>query len=100
VAKLAECPNLLILCFNVEHLLEPLARYISWTSTLIGLFQIVPATLKRQTRADTVKPRPAISRPEGSKPAEDRQSYRRAPGVGPDKKADVGAGTGEVEFVS
>lgn len=65
--------------------------------------QIVPATLKRQARAETARPRPTLPRSEGSRPAEDRVAYRRAPvpgSTGPDKKADVGAGTGDVEFVS
>lgn len=35
-----------------------------------------------------------------SKTGEDRSSYRRVQGGGPDKKGDVGAGTGDVEFVS
>ncbi|XP_023720635.1 40S ribosomal protein S10b-like, partial [Cryptotermes secundus] len=65
------------------------------------LGQIVPSTLKRQPRAEAVRPRPTLPRSEGSRPAEDRAAYRRAPGTGsagPDKKADVGAGTGDVEF--
>lgn len=67
------------------------------------LGQIVPSTLKRQPRQETARPRPTAPRSEGSRPAEDRAAYRRAPGTGsagPDKKADVGAGTGDVEFVS
>jgi hypothetical protein len=67
------------------------------------LGQIVPSTLKRQARAETARPRPTAPRSEGSRPAEDRAAYRRAPGTGsagPDKKADVGAGIGDVEFVS
>ena len=65
--------------------------------------QIVPATLKRQTRPETARPRPTAPRSEGARPAEDRAAYRRAPGAasaGPDKKAEVGAGTADVEFVS
>jgi len=67
------------------------------------LGQIVPSTLKRQPRQETARPRPTAPRSEGSRPAEDRAAYRRTPGTGsggPDKKADVGAGTGDVEFVS
>lgn len=61
----------------------------------------MPSTLKRQVRQETARPRAAATRSEGPRPAEDRAAYRRAPGVGgPDKKADVGAGTGEMEFVS
>lgn len=64
--------------------------------------EIVPSTLKRAARSETQRPRAAaLPRAEGSgKPAEDRQSYRRAPGGsgGPDKKGDVGAGAGDVEF--
>ncbi|XP_075214293.1 small ribosomal subunit protein eS10-like [Lycorma delicatula] len=61
--------------------------------------EIVPATLKRQPRSETTRPRPTAPRSEGSRPAEDRAAYRRAPGTtGPDKKADVGAGIGEMEF--
>ncbi|XP_063231021.1 small ribosomal subunit protein eS10 [Bacillus rossius redtenbacheri] len=61
--------------------------------------EIVPSTLKRQTRPETARPRPTAPRTEGAKPAEDRTAYRRAPGAaGPDKKGDVGAGTGELEF--
>ncbi|XP_015509273.1 small ribosomal subunit protein eS10 [Neodiprion pinetum] len=64
--------------------------------------EIVPATLKRQVRPETARPRPAAGpRSEGSRPAEDRAGYRRGPGGPPapgDKKADVGAGTGDLEF--
>ncbi|CAL7942978.1 unnamed protein product [Xylocopa violacea] len=55
-----------------------------------------------QTRSETTRPRPATgARSEASRPTEDRAGYRRGPGgaAGPgDKKADVGAGTGDVEF--
>ncbi|KAK9709106.1 Plectin/S10 domain [Popillia japonica] len=63
--------------------------------------EIVPASLKRQMRLETARPRGAAAvRSETSKPSEDRAGYRRTPGGagGPDKKADVGAGTGDVEF--
>lgn len=47
------------------------------------------------------RPRPAnISQRESSKPSEDRTGYRRTGGPGADKKAEVGAGTAEMEFVS
>lgn len=61
----------------------------------------MPATLKRQPRPETARPRPAAGpRSEGSRPAEDRTAYRRTPGGAPDKKADVGAGNADLEFVS
>ncbi|GAB0099505.1 40S ribosomal protein S10b [Sergentomyia squamirostris] len=61
--------------------------------------EIVPSTLKRNVRTESARPRPAASgRGEGSKPQEDRSSYRRAGPGGPDKKGDVGAGAGDVEF--
>jgi len=63
--------------------------------------EIVPSTLKRQARAETARPRPAgpLRSEGGPKGAEDRTGYRRNPGgPGADKKADVGAGTGELEF--
>merc|ERR1712226_743823 len=61
--------------------------------------EIVPATLKRQTRPETARPRPKAPEggPRGPGGPSDRQEYRRAgdragaPGGG-DKKADVGAG--------
>jgi len=64
--------------------------------------QIVPATLKRQARQDPRGPRTAPGgRPEGGRSGEDRATYRRAPGApGTDKKAEVGAGTAELDFVS
>lgn len=65
-------------------------------------FQIVPATLKRQARQDSRGPRTAPGgRPEGGRSGEDRATYRRAPGApGTDKKAEVGAGTADLDFVS
>lgn len=64
--------------------------------------EIVPSTLKRATRQETARPRPqAMARSgDASKTGEDRLAYRRVPGGGPDKKGDVGAGAGDVEFVS
>ncbi|KAL1122619.1 hypothetical protein AAG570_002946 [Ranatra chinensis] len=60
--------------------------------------EIVPATLKRGAR--DARPRPAMPRAETSRPEEDR-SYRRAPPAQQqDKKADVGPGTADLEFVS
>ncbi|XP_014220027.1 40S ribosomal protein S10b [Copidosoma floridanum] len=61
--------------------------------------EIVPATLKRKAASDPSRQKPMMGPrgPEGSRPSEDRAGYRRA-GPGPDKKADVGAGTGELEF--
>lgn len=62
--------------------------------------EIVPATLKRQMRPETARPRPTTTRTETSKPSEDRTGYRRTPGgPGADKKTDVGAGTADLEFV-
>ncbi|XP_046371732.1 40S ribosomal protein S10-like isoform X2 [Haliotis rubra] len=63
--------------------------------------EIVPATLKRQTRPETARPRPKAAEP-GGRPGmdRDRQEYRKAgpPGAG-DKKSDVGAGaTQEFQF--
>ncbi|CAH1257495.1 small ribosomal subunit protein eS10-like [Branchiostoma lanceolatum] len=55
--------------------------------------EIVPATLKRQTRPETARPRPTRgpAMPGGPKDGE-RGEYRRAgPGGLGDKKADVGA---------
>lgn len=52
-------------------------------------------------RTETARPRPTVARTEVSKPSEDRTGYRRTPGgPGADKKADVGAGTADLEFVS
>ncbi|KAL7029055.1 hypothetical protein ACKWTF_006076 [Chironomus riparius] len=59
--------------------------------------EIVPSTLKRTTRSDTARPR-AAPRSEGPRSGEDRQAYRRAPGTSSDKKADVGAGAGDIEL--
>lgn len=59
--------------------------------------------MKRQARQDPRGgPRNAPgSRPEGGRSGEDRATYRRAPGApGTDKKAEVGAGTAELDFVS
>lgn len=65
--------------------------------------EIVPATLKRSVRIETVR-RGAGGRPDApARTAEDRSNYRRAPtapGDGHDKKADVGPGSAGVEFVS
>ncbi|XP_076274395.1 small ribosomal subunit protein eS10-like [Rhynchophorus ferrugineus] len=63
--------------------------------------EIVPSTLRRQVKSESARPRQAGGlRSEGApKGAEDRAGYRRTPGgPGPDKKADVGPGTGDVEF--
>lgn len=65
--------------------------------------EIVPATLKRSVRTETVR-RGAVGRPDApARTAEDRSAYRRAPttpGAPHDKKADVGPGSADVEFVS
>ena len=65
--------------------------------------QIVPSTLKRQQRTESVRPKPMSSgRPEAGRSGEDRAGYRRLPGqgAGPDKKGDVGPGSANLEFVS
>ncbi|CAG0897009.1 unnamed protein product [Darwinula stevensoni] len=61
---------------------------------VIKAMQIVPATLKRATRPESMRPRQPPMRGESgmSKPSEDRSSYRRAALGSPDKKGDVGAG--------
>ncbi|NP_001037524.1 40S ribosomal protein S10 [Bombyx mandarina] len=64
--------------------------------------EIVPATLKRSVRTETVRRGP-VGRPDApARSAEDRSAYRRtpaAPGVAPhDKKADVGPGSADLEF--
>lgn len=64
--------------------------------------EIVPATLKRSVRAETVR-RGAVGRPDApARSAEDRSAYRRAPTTpaAHDKKADVGPGSADLEFVS
>lgn len=63
--------------------------------------EIVPSTLKRAARTETARARPTAGPRTGdSKAGADRQQYRRAPLEGADKKADVGAGAADVEFVS
>lgn len=63
--------------------------------------EIVPSTLKRAARTETARARPsAAPRTGDNKTGNDRQQYRRAPLEGADKKADVGAGAADVEFVS
>ncbi|XP_076812373.1 small ribosomal subunit protein eS10-like [Clavelina lepadiformis] len=59
--------------------------------------EIVPATLKRQTRTADVRPqRPKVDEPRRAY-QNDRDAYRQGPG-GPDKKAEAGAGVGGFEF--
>lgn len=65
--------------------------------------EIVPSTLKRATRSEPARARPSAPTRSGdaSKTGEDRSAYRRAPGsANAEKKADVGAGAVDVEFVS
>lgn len=64
--------------------------------------EIVPSTLKRAARTEqAARARPsAVPRTGDSKTGADRSAYRRAPTDGVDKKGDVGAGAGDVEFVS
>eukprot|EP00918_Siedleckia_nematoides_P034536 GHVU01075152.1.p1 GENE.GHVU01075152.1~~GHVU01075152.1.p1 ORF type:complete len:169 (+),score=25.15 GHVU01075152.1:108-614(+) len=61
--------------------------------------EIVPATLKRQTRPEA-RPRPKMMEGGPRAPqAQDRQDYRKGGPGGGDKKADVGAGASkEFEF--
>merc|ERR1712105_142124 len=64
--------------------------------------EIVPSTLKRQTRTDTAAARPRAAKgPSGpDRPpmgGQDRQEYRKGGQAG-DKKADVGAGSGDIQF--
>lgn len=54
--------------------------------------EIVPATLKRQPKADN-RPRPKVDAPRSAYQQSDRDAYR-----GGDKKADAGAGAGGFEF--
>lgn len=63
--------------------------------------EIVPATLKKQTRPELTRARPAGGpRQEGGRMGEDPRAYRRAPmAPSQDKKADVGPGTADLEFV-
>ncbi|KFB36808.1 small ribosomal subunit protein eS10B [Anopheles ziemanni] len=62
--------------------------------------EIVPSTLKRAARSEPQRARTqAGPRPDGPKSGEDRQAYRRMQQAGPgDKKGDVGAGAGDLEF--
>ena len=64
--------------------------------------EIVPSTLKRAARTEQAARARPSERPRmgDSKTGADRSAYRRAPTDGIDKKGDVGAGTGDVEFVS
>ncbi|XP_058127019.1 small ribosomal subunit protein eS10B-like [Anopheles coustani] len=62
--------------------------------------EIVPSTLKRAARSEPKRARTqAGPRPDGSKSGEDRQAYRcmQQAGLG-DKKGDIGAGAGDLEF--
>uniref|UniRef100_A0A8W8N6N8 Plectin/eS10 N-terminal domain-containing protein n=1 Tax=Magallana gigas TaxID=29159 RepID=A0A8W8N6N8_MAGGI len=63
--------------------------------------EIVPATLKRQTRPETARPRPkGPEGPRGAPGAQDRAEYRRA-APGGDKKTESGAGADpSFQFVS
>lgn len=65
-------------------------------------FQIVPSTLKRQTRTESARPKSLpSSRPEAGRSAEDRAAYRRVPGgADADKRTDVGPGAANLQFVS
>ncbi|XP_059806528.1 40S ribosomal protein S10 isoform X2 [Mobula hypostoma] len=55
--------------------------------------EIVPATLRRQTRPETARPRPKGPTEDRPRLREsDRDNYRRAAPLGSDKKAEAGAG--------
>jgi len=54
--------------------------------------EIVPATLKRQTRPETARPRPKAETGPRTPMGEDRQQYRRGGPGGFDKKGEAGAG--------
>lgn len=89
------------------HILFIVNRYlenegIEYLRTYLHLpSEIVPSTLKRAARTETARARPsAAPRTGDSKAGTDRQQYRRAPLDGADKKADVGPGAADVEFVS
>ncbi|XP_059060021.1 small ribosomal subunit protein eS10 [Achroia grisella] len=65
--------------------------------------EIVPATLKRSVRTETVRRGAVGGRSEApARSAEDRSAYRRAPTAsapaGHDKKAEVGPGNADLEF--
>lgn len=63
--------------------------------------EIVPSTLKRQTRTESARPKTLPSgRPEAGKSGEDRAAYRRVPGqgAGADKRTEVGPGAANLEF--
>ncbi|XP_005098199.1 40S ribosomal protein S10 isoform X2 [Aplysia californica] len=63
--------------------------------------EIVPATLKRQTRTEAPRPTRPKGGPEGPRAgaASDRAEYRKAgPPGGGDKKSEVGAGSQQFEF--
>ncbi|EEC20437.1 40S ribosomal protein S10 [Ixodes scapularis] len=53
--------------------------------------EIVPATLKKQSRQEAPSRRPKMAQDMQNKAPDDRSDYRRAPGL--DKKGDVGPGT-------
>merc|ERR1719411_635344 len=62
--------------------------------------EIVPATLKRQTRSEAPRPaRPKAAGDGGVRPGpgSDRQDYRKAGPGGGDKKSEVGAGSSNLE---
>lgn len=63
--------------------------------------EIVPSTLKRQSRAEPARARPKEGMESGPRPSDDRSAYRRnAPGGGPPdaKNAEMGAGTADMQF--
>lgn len=53
--------------------------------------------MKRQIRTEEARERSSSPRSEGPRNCGDRNAYRRIP-RGSDKKADVGAGSGEMKF--
>lgn len=115
--SLANCPNDLFNCLQSlksrGYVKEQFAwRHYYWYLTNEGIQylrdylhlppEIVPSTLKRQTR--DARPRPSASAPRsggfGDKAqdgGDNRAGYRRAPGGG-DKAAGAGAGSAPMEF--
>ncbi|XP_065336722.1 small ribosomal subunit protein eS10-like [Cloeon dipterum] len=59
--------------------------------------EIVPATLKRQTRTEAARPRPSAPKINDGRRKIVLRTERAGPGA-PDKKAEVGAGAAEIDF--
>uniref|UniRef100_A0A3Q3L8I6 Ribosomal protein S10 n=1 Tax=Mastacembelus armatus TaxID=205130 RepID=A0A3Q3L8I6_9TELE len=116
VMKHLDCKKISFLTFTWRERSQFAWRHFYWYLTNEGIQylrdflhlppEIVPATLRRQTRPETARPRPKGM--EGERPARlnrgeaDRDAYRRsAAPPGADKKAEAGAGAAtEFQFVS